>query len=78
MNNVSFGFILLFALVIGVLLRQQFNRTKRLRVSLANENEARTVAQENNLAAAEERALIAKVTPNLCKLLCIMRVICWA
>jgi PAS domain S-box-containing protein len=65
MNNVSFGFILLFALVIGVLLRQQFNRTKRLRVSLANENEARTVAQENNLAAAEERALIAKVAAEL-------------
>jgi len=65
MNNLSFGFILLFALIIVVLLQQQFNRTKRLRISLANENEARTKAQENNLAAAEERALIAKVAAEL-------------
>jgi len=60
-----FGSILLFALLMGALLQQQFNRTRRLRTSLANENEARTKAQENNLAAVEERALIAKITAEL-------------
>ena len=62
---IIFGSILLFALLIGALLQQQFNRTKRLRASLANENEARAKAQANNLAAAEERALIAKVAAEL-------------
>jgi two-component system C4-dicarboxylate transport sensor histidine kinase DctB len=60
-----FGSILLFALLMGALLQQQVNRTRRLRTSLANENEARTKAQENNLAAVEERALIAKITAEL-------------
>ena len=59
------GSILLFSLLLGWLLQQQVSRTRRLRASLASENEARTKAQENNLAAVEERALIAKITAEL-------------
>ena len=57
--------IILVALLIGLFVQQQINRTKRLNISLVKENEERTKAQENIIAAAEERALIAKVTAEL-------------
>lgn len=59
------GLIMLLALVIGFFMQQQINRNKRLKAIVTRENEARALAQENNIAAAEERALIAKVTAEL-------------
>ena len=57
--------IMLFAVLIGLVIQQQLNRTKRLKNVIAQENDARTQAQQNSIAAAEERALIAKVTAEL-------------
>ncbi len=57
--------IMLLAVLIGFVIQQQINRNRRLNAIVAQENEARTQAQENSLAAAEERALIAKVTAEL-------------
>lgn len=57
--------ILLIALLIGFFIQQQVNRTRRLKASLSKENESRIQLQENALAAAEERALIAKITTEL-------------
>lgn len=57
--------ILLIALLTGFFIQQQVNRTRRLNASLANENEARIQIQETTLAAAEERALVAKVAAEL-------------
>jgi PAS domain S-box-containing protein len=59
------GIIVFIASLMGFATQQLVNRTRRLNASLAGENEARTKAQENIVAAAEERALIAKVTAEL-------------
>jgi len=59
------GIIMCCAVLIGFFMQQQVNRTRRLNASLIKENEERTKAQENIIAAAEERALIAKVTAEL-------------
>jgi PAS domain S-box-containing protein len=59
------GIIVFIASLMGFAIQQLVNRTRRLNASLAGENEARTKAQENIVAAAEERALIAKVTAEL-------------
>lgn len=59
------GVIILIALLMGFFIQQQVNRTRRLNASLLRENEERTKAQENIIAAAEERALIAKITAEL-------------
>lgn len=57
--------IVFCALIIGFFIQQQVSRTQRLKIYLAKENEERTKAQENIVAAAEERALIAKITAEL-------------
>lgn len=53
------------SLLIGFFIQQQINRTRKLNVTLAKENEARIRIQETNLAAAEERALVAKISAEL-------------
>ena len=62
--NVVFG-IMLFALVIGSIVQQQIARVTNLKQRLDAENIQREIAQKNMLAAAEERALIAKVIAEL-------------
>ncbi len=57
--------IILIALLVGFFIQQQINRTRRLNAVLAAENEERIRVQENNLAIAEERALVAKISAEL-------------
>ncbi|HWV16772.1 MAG TPA: PAS domain-containing protein [Cellvibrio sp.] len=57
--------IVLASIVAGFFIQQQINRTRRLNAILTAENEERIRVQESNLAAAEERALIAKVSAEL-------------
>lgn len=62
--NLVFG-IMLFALVIGSIVQEQIARVTNLKQRLDAENIQREIAQKNMLAAAEERALIAKIIAEL-------------
>ncbi|WP_323814849.1 PAS domain-containing protein [Cellvibrio sp. NN19] len=62
--NVVFG-IMLIALVIGSIVQQQIARVASLKQRLSEENQERELAQQNVLAAAEERAMIAKIIAEL-------------
>ena len=59
------GLIMLLALAIGFIVEQQLRRIKSLNERLAAENVQRAKAQEDLLAAAEERTLIARVVAEL-------------
>jgi len=57
----------IFSIVVlaGFFIQQQMNRTRRLNEILATENAERVRVQESNLAAAEDRAVVARISSEL-------------
>ncbi|HSB96021.1 MAG TPA: cache domain-containing protein [Spongiibacteraceae bacterium] len=59
------GSIFSAVVLAGFFIQQQINRNRLLKETLAKENAERVRVQENNLAAAEKRAVVARIASEL-------------